>query len=104
MVCAEPGLFLVICPAAGAAVTTPTRRGREPRRCTAVVTVAPENTGDGWVVSTPAAEQMDTSRVLAAMQNIRDGGAPGVDSLLVVRNGRLVAESYFNGFAPRHGA
>jgi CubicO group peptidase (beta-lactamase class C family) len=41
---------------------------------------------------------MDANRVLAAMQSIRDGGAPGVDSLLVVRNGRLVAESYFNGF------
>lgn len=63
-----------------------------------VLSVAPENTGDGWVVSTPAAEQMDANQLLAAMQNIRDGGAPGVDSLLVARNGRLVAEAYFNGF------
>jgi len=62
------------------------------------LTIAPEYTGDGWVVSTPAAEQMDADRLFAAMQFIRDGGAPGVDSLLVARNGRLVAESYFNGF------
>lgn len=63
-----------------------------------VISVAPENTGDGWVVSTPAAEQMNATLLLAAMQNIRDGGAPGVDALLVARNGRLVAEGYFNGF------
>lgn len=64
----------------------------------AVITVAPENTGDGWQVSSPAAEQLDGGQVLKALQDIRDGGSPGIDSLVVIRNGRLVAEGYFNGF------
>jgi CubicO group peptidase (beta-lactamase class C family) len=64
----------------------------------AMVTDSPENTGDGWQVSTPAAEQLDASQVLKALQDIRDGNAAGIDSVVVIRHGRLVAEGYFNGF------
>jgi CubicO group peptidase (beta-lactamase class C family) len=64
----------------------------------AMVTVTPEDIGDGWQVSTPAAEQLDATQVLRALQDIRDTGPPKVDSLLVIRNGRLVAEGYYNGF------
>ena len=60
--------------------------------------VTPEDTGDGWAVSSASAEGIDQATLLAAMQSIRDGDYPGVDSLLVVRHGRLVAEGYFNGF------
>jgi CubicO group peptidase (beta-lactamase class C family) len=63
----------------------------------AMITLTPENTGDGWQVSTPAAEQIDEALVLRAMEEIRDN-TPKVDSLLVIRHGRLVAEGYFNGF------
>ena len=63
------------------------------------VSVAPVNTGDGWVVSTPTAEDMDSAAVLRTLQAIRDGSFPGVDSLVVIRHGRLVAEGYFNGYA-----
>jgi len=62
------------------------------------ISVAPENTGDGWSPSTPAAEGLDTNGVQGALEAIRDGGYLGVDSMVVVRHGRLVAEGYFNGF------
>ncbi|MEO8018994.1 MAG: serine hydrolase [Pseudomonadota bacterium] len=64
----------------------------------ALASVAPETTGDGWQVSTPDAEGMDAARVSAALQSIRDGQYSGVDSVVVARNGRLIAEGYFNGF------
>jgi CubicO group peptidase (beta-lactamase class C family) len=64
----------------------------------ALVTVTPENTGDGWQVSTPAAEQLDTGQLLKTLEDIRDGAAAGIDSVVVIRHGRLVAEGYFGGF------
>ena len=62
------------------------------------VSVTPENIGDGWTISSPAAEGVDANALLAAFEAIRDGSYPGVDSMVVVRHGRLVAEGYFNGF------
>jgi CubicO group peptidase (beta-lactamase class C family) len=67
---------------------------REP----AAFTLAPESTGDGWVVSTPAAEGMEASALERTFQSIGGGTFPGVDSMVVVRHQRLVAEGYFNGF------
>jgi CubicO group peptidase (beta-lactamase class C family) len=64
------------------------------------VSVAPSNTGDGWAASSPSAEDMDSAAVLKTLQAIRDGGFPGVDAMVVVRHGRLVAEGYFNGYGP----
>ncbi len=62
------------------------------------VTLAPESTGDGWVTSTPAAEGLDAAQLESIYDSIRGGVFPGVDSMLVARNQRLVAEGYFNGF------
>jgi CubicO group peptidase (beta-lactamase class C family) len=75
--------------------------GREPEvnpGLPEVVSVAPDNIGDGWTPSTPAAEGMDSNGVRATLESIRDGDWPGVDSMLVVRHGRLAAEGYFNGY------
>lgn len=75
--------------------------GREPEvnpGLPEVASIAPENIGDGWTPSTPAAEGMDSNGVRATLESIRDGDWPGVDSMLVARRGRLVAEGYFNGF------
>src|SRR5687767_7415867 len=63
-----------------------------------VLSIAPENLGDGWTPSTPAAEGMDANGVRATLESIRDGDWPRVDSMVVVRHGRLVAEGYFNGY------
>jgi len=63
-----------------------------------VVSTTPENTGDGWAISTPASEGLDAAAVSNALAEIRDGKYPGVDSMVVIRHGKLVAEGYFNGF------
>lgn len=64
----------------------------------ASVSLSPESTGDGWVTSIPAAENMDATQLGATLNAIRDGEFPGVDSILVIRNQRLLAEGYYNGF------
>lgn len=63
-----------------------------------VVSLAPENTADGWTTSTPAAEGIDTAALGSALDLVRSGQYPGVDAVVVVRHQLLVAESYFNGF------
>jgi CubicO group peptidase (beta-lactamase class C family) len=64
------------------------------------LSIAPESTSDGWVTSTPAAEGIDPAGLEGILRSIRDGGYPRVDSMIVARHGRLVAEGYFNGYAP----
>jgi len=64
-----------------------------------VLTIVPESTGDGWRVSTPEAEGMDGSMLLAGLQAIRDGSYPRVDSVVVVKNNAVIAEGYYNGFS-----
>jgi CubicO group peptidase (beta-lactamase class C family) len=76
--------------------------GREPEvnpGLPPTISVAPENIGDGWNLSTPAVEGVVTAQLQSAMESIRDGAYTGVDSMLVARHGRLVAEGYFNGYA-----
>jgi CubicO group peptidase (beta-lactamase class C family) len=63
-----------------------------------VVSLGPESTGDGWRTATPADEGIDPQALGAALERVRSGQYPGVDAVLVARNQRLVAESYFNGF------
>ncbi len=64
----------------------------------ASVSVTPEDTGDGWSTSTPGSEGIDGNLLRASLELIRDGRFPGVDSIVVVRHGKLVAEGYYNGF------
>jgi len=64
-----------------------------------VVTITPEDTGDGWRVSTPEAEGMDGNMLLAGLQSIRNGDYPKVDSVVIVKNNAVIAEGYFNGFS-----
>ena len=63
------------------------------------MSVAPEGMADGWATSTPSAEGIDAPGVEGILQSIRDGRYPRVDSMVVARHGRLVAEGYFNGYA-----
>ena len=65
----------------------------------AAISIAPDSLGDGWTTSTPAAEGIDGDSVLRTLEVIRDGNYPGVDSMIVIRHGRLVAEGYFGGYA-----
>jgi CubicO group peptidase (beta-lactamase class C family) len=51
-----------------------------------------------WPSSTPEAERLDASRLTEAVERIRRGDFGRINSLLVVRNERLVVEEYFNGW------
>jgi CubicO group peptidase (beta-lactamase class C family) len=59
----------------------------------------PDTTGNGfqWPVSTPAAQGLDRQKIRAAYN--RAGLLGTVDALLVIRNGHLVAEEYYNGYS-----
>jgi CubicO group peptidase (beta-lactamase class C family) len=61
--------------------------------------LAPDSMGDGWMPSTPAAEGIDAAALQSAFDAIQDGRYGRIDSMLVIRHGRLVAEGYFGGYA-----
>jgi len=65
-----------------------------------VVSTAPPDRSDGWMTSTPEAEDLDEAKLRQALETIRGGKYPRVDAVIVARHGRLVAEGYFNGFGP----
>ena len=55
----------------------------------------PVNIGDGWILSDPASEQMDPGELDAVYRDVfADDNEWMMKSLLVFRNGKLVAESY----------
>jgi CubicO group peptidase (beta-lactamase class C family) len=54
---------------------------------------------EGWRTSTPEEQGMD-SKMLAEMVAEINARKMKVHSLLVIRNGYLVSENYFNGFTP----
>lgn len=52
---------------------------------------------EGWVQADPAEVGMDGARLRAAAARLDRERGHGIDSMLVVRRGRLVAEHYWNG-------
>lgn len=63
-----------------------------------MTTVSPPDTGDGWAVSTPSVEGFDESALAAALERLRTEGSGGIDAVVVMRNDKLVAEAYYNGY------
>jgi CubicO group peptidase (beta-lactamase class C family) len=61
-------------------------------------TLTPIAQTNEWPASTPTAELLDTGRLTDAVVRIRRGEFGRINSLLVVRNDRLVVEEYFNGW------
>jgi CubicO group peptidase (beta-lactamase class C family) len=57
----------------------------------------PEQLEDGWVVSTLSAEGMDTQMIERLTGEIDRGTFRGIYAMLIVRNGALVHEAYFQG-------
>lgn len=55
----------------------------------------PKDVGDGWQVAEPEAVGVDLKQLYRLRREIQQDH-PGVDSVLVVRNGKLVYEYYFN--------
>jgi len=56
---------------------------------------APATANDGWLIATPAGQGVNEAALDTAYREARQ--LPNLFSLLVVRNGYLVAERYFNG-------
>ncbi|MES1264065.1 MAG: serine hydrolase domain-containing protein, partial [Variovorax sp.] len=66
---------------------------------TPLISLSPDNLGDGWQVSTPDAQGINAAELQRRLDELRAGGSGGMDGIVVVRNDRLVAEAYFNGYA-----
>jgi CubicO group peptidase (beta-lactamase class C family) len=58
--------------------------------------VGPEYPSYGWSTSTPEAQGMNSHLIQQAFQQGENRGF--VDCILIIRNGYLVAEKYYNGF------
>jgi CubicO group peptidase (beta-lactamase class C family) len=54
----------------------------------------PRNISDGWIISSPADENIDASRLASIFIDLHENDIWQIKSLLVFRNSKLVAESY----------
>lgn len=55
---------------------------------------------DQWRTSSADEQALDRKKLKKLVKRIRRNDISGIDSLLIVRNGYLVIESYFNGWGP----
>jgi len=60
---------------------------------------APSKLNDGWDVSSLRNEGVDTNRITAMMNTILADDLPNIHSVLLIKNGKLVLEEYFNGYS-----
>ena len=58
---------------------------------------APDETADGWQTASPAEVGFDEELLAQAVDRIKDGEYPNVHSMLIVKDGKLVFEEYFDG-------
>jgi hypothetical protein len=52
-----------------------------------------------WEISSLGKEGIDPVKITAMMKKLINGDIPNIDSVLIVKNGRLVLEEYLNGYA-----
>ena len=55
-------------------------------------------TTDEWVTATPASVGLDPEPLERLCRDVAEGALPNVQGILLVRDGKLVREEYFNGF------
>jgi len=67
--------------------------------CARAQDTAPEPT-DGWATAQPEAEGLNRKALAEAVAFIKQGEHDDFRSLVVARNGKLVADYYFNGYGP----
>ena len=65
--------------------------------CSSLRRVSSTQPVEGWVIAEPAEVGMDGALLRAAAERLDGERDHGVDSMLVIRRGRLVAEHYWNG-------
>lgn len=66
--------------------------------CDCHYTVPPDTNGD-WAVSSLKREGIDEKRIMEMMNLISDDEMSDIHSVLIVKNGKLVLEEYFHGYA-----
>jgi CubicO group peptidase (beta-lactamase class C family) len=88
--------FAVIFAAALLAAASPVAKSAPETKATLATTDASQIE---WPTAAPAAVQLDGARLAELDQAITDGKYKGITSVLVVRDGKLAHESYFNGGA-----
>lgn len=67
--------------------------------CTAKqIALAPQQTDDGWQTAAPADVDLDVSKLREAVERIQDKTYQNVDSILIIKDGKLVFEAYFDGY------
>ncbi|MEE4261844.1 MAG: serine hydrolase [Desulfobacteraceae bacterium] len=59
----------------------------------------PSELNDGWDVSSLTHEGVDPNRITAMMNGILADDLPNIHSVLLIKNGKLVLEEYFNGYS-----
>ncbi|HEY0197329.1 MAG TPA: serine hydrolase [Rhodanobacter sp.] len=62
----------------------------------------PTHRDDGWAVADAAASHWDLSRFDALQAKLADGTYKGITSVVVIKDGKLVYERYFNGGDAEH--
>ncbi|RRB07367.1 serine hydrolase domain-containing protein [Larkinella rosea] len=60
---------------------------------------APEQIADGWTVASLSSQQMNPKPIEQLTDQIVSEQYRNIHSLLIVRNGKLVYENYFNGYS-----
>jgi CubicO group peptidase (beta-lactamase class C family) len=58
----------------------------------------PTRTDDGWETSSLVEEGVDSGRIADLMRSIHSGGLENIQGVLLVKNGKLVFEEYFDGY------
>jgi CubicO group peptidase (beta-lactamase class C family) len=59
----------------------------------------PETLADGWETASLAEAGVNQEIISALMGKILNGNLPNIQSILLIKNGNLVLEEYFNGYA-----
>lgn len=57
----------------------------------------PEQNKDSWDRASPGSMGLDADKMSTLSQDVHDGRFRGVQSLVIIRNGKLILESYFQG-------
>ncbi|MEL7003782.1 MAG: serine hydrolase, partial [Bacteroidota bacterium] len=58
----------------------------------------PKDVDDGWEISTLSNSGIDTVLVTRLVSQIQSNSFNNIDALLIVRDGKLVLDEYFNGY------
>ena len=59
----------------------------------------PEETGDGWTISSLEVSNVDTLLITQLISKIHSKHFENIDALLIIKDGKLILDEYFNGFS-----